>query len=179
MGSKNVGKTSLITRIEKNKFLEEHNETMSPSISEVTRTIKDMKKTFELVDPSGDEKYRQLNRNYYNRADIVLLVYDITVKQSLSGVISIYESFESCFKEHTVFVIANKIDLIDQQEDIEQEGREYAKSINAFFISISCSTGEGIEDIFDSIVIDKKKVAHSGIRLDDSESRQKKTKCCK
>ena len=42
-----------------------------------------------------------------------------------------------------------------------------------------CYSPSGIEDIFDSIVIDKKKVAHSGIRLDDSESRQKKTKCCK
>ena len=179
MGSKNVGKTTLVTRIEKNKFLEEYIETMTPSTSEVKRKIKDMEKTFELVDPSGDEKYRQLNKVVYNHADIVLLVYDITVKQSLSDVISIYESFESCFKEHTVFVIANKIDLIDQQEDNEQEGRKYADSMNAFFISTSCLTNTGIKEIFNSIVIDKNKVDRSGIRLDDLESRQKKTKCCK
>jgi GTPase SAR1 family protein len=80
-----------------------------------------MEKTFELVDASGNERFLNGNKIFYKEADIVLLVYDITDKKSLRGVISIYNSLEYCLelKEHTVFVIANKIDLIDQQEDNE------------------------------------------------------------
>ena len=154
---------------------------MAPSICKLKRTIQDMKKTFELVDTSGSRTYLSGNQMFYRNADIVLLVYDITDKESLRGAISFYDSLESYLKskEHTVFVIANKIDLIDQQEDGEQEGRLLAKLIDAFFISTSCSTGKGIKEIFDSIVIDKNKIDSSLIRLDDLESRQKKTKCCK
>lgn len=180
LGNKKVGKTSLFTRIDKDTFSEEYNETMAPSISTFKKTIQDMEKTFELMDANGNERFLNANKIFYKEADIVLLVYDITDKESLRGVISIYNSLEYCLesKEHTVFVIGNKIDLIDQQEDNEKEGREFAELINAFYVSISCSTKAGINEIFEHIKIDKSKVDYTGIKLNDSALRQKKKKCC-
>ena len=35
-----------------------------------------------VVDTAGQERYRSLNKSYYNRADGCLLVYDITSKDS-------------------------------------------------------------------------------------------------
>ena len=178
LGNK-VGKTSLFTRIDKDEFSGEYNETMAPSICKLKKTLQDMEKIFELLDASGNERFLNSNKIFYKEADIVLLIYDITDKESLRGVISIYNSLEYCLesKEHTVFVIGNKIDLIDQQEDNEQEGREFAELINAFYVSISCSTGAGIKEIFEHIIIDKNKVDYTGIKLSES-SRQPKTKCC-
>lgn len=177
MGYKNVGKTNLVTMITNGRFSEEYKATMITSEYKFTKTIQGMEKTFNLMDASGEERFRTVNRIFFKNADIVLLVYDITNRQSFTEVISVYESLYHHLREHTVFVIGNKMDLIDQQEVTEQEGRKYAESINAFFVLISCSTGMGITEIFDLIEIDKyKKSYESAVRLDCTMSRPILTK---
>ena len=47
-----------------------------------------------IVDTAGQERYRSLNKSYYNRADGCLLVYDITSKDSFKELEKFFEWYK-------------------------------------------------------------------------------------
>ena len=48
-------------------------------------------------------------------------------------------------------LVGNKNDLYEEQIVPDKEAKAYAKEINAMFKTVSAATGEGIEDLFQSI----------------------------
>ena len=48
-------------------------------------------------------------------------------------------------------LVGNKNDLYEEQIVSDKEGKEYAKEINAIFKTVSAKTGNGVNDLFQSI----------------------------
>ena len=48
-------------------------------------------------------------------------------------------------------LVGNKNDLYEEQIVLDKEGKEYAKEINAIFKTVSAKTGDGINDLFQTI----------------------------
>ena len=93
LGENNAGKTSLIQRYINGNF-DDFGYTTCPSCS--TKKINYDKKNFcfDLWDTSANERYRALTKIVISNADIIVLVYDITNKESF---------FELDFWVDTVF----------------------------------------------------------------------------
>ena len=82
-GESNVGKTCLINRIAQDFFNENTNATIATSIESKTINLTDGGEIhFDITDTSGNENFRSLNRLFYNTADIVLLLFDLTNEKS-------------------------------------------------------------------------------------------------
>jgi len=137
LGENNAGKTSLIQRYINGNF-DDFGYTTCPSCS--TKKINCDKKNFcfDLWDTSANERYRALTKIFISNADIIVLVYDITNKESF---------FELDFWVDTVFkktgpeiffiLVGNKSDLFEKEVITEEDGKNYARIIKAKFVYTS------------------------------------------
>ena len=95
-----------------------------------------------------------LNKIFYKGAQIAILVYDITCKESFEKLKSFWHKEILNFSHYnTVFgIAANKSDLYKQEEVDENEAREFAKKINSSFKLTSALENKGINELFDEVI---------------------------
>ena len=154
IGEANVGKTSIIAQFINNIFDEDYLASVSCQFSRKTISFEDNKSiTFDIWDTAGQEKYRSLAKIFYKDAKAVILVYDITNKKSFEEMMSYwYKEVLDTNKNNMVYAVAaNKSDLYEQQKVSDEEGEQFAKSINAIFMSTSAKNDSGIQVLFENI----------------------------
>ena len=125
LGNSAVGKTSLFKKIITGEFSEKNISTigMDRRTMQLEVDINDngttSTKSFEisLVDTAGQERFRAITKTYFNGADCILLIYDVTNQESFLNVKSWIESIHESIGNHedskyVIVLIGNKIDLI-------------------------------------------------------------------
>lgn len=101
---------------------------------------------FEIWDTSGQERYRSLNNIFYKDAKVIFFCYDITNKTSFEDIkLYWYKEVDSCIDAKYVIyaVVGTNADLYFKEEVLEEEGKNFADSINAIFQTISSTCYEG------------------------------------
>ena len=100
VGESGVGKTSINNRFIKGTFRNNEVPTTSAEFSEKTLQFNEydgIKIKFNIWDTAGQEKYRSIAKIFYNDADIALLVYDITNKDSFDEIKKYwYKQLQEC-----------------------------------------------------------------------------------
>ena len=200
VGNAGVGKTCIIQRYINGTYDPGNDEsTITSSYSYKKVDFPEYKKSiaFDIWDTAGQELYRALAKNFYLNASIGVLVYDISRKESFEELKDFwYKELKNSGEENMVFaVVGNKSDLFSKEEVKEEEGKKYAKSINAIFKLTSCAENIGIVELFnecgikylesnknsnkdkkpDKIVLEKKEVASYNNNI---QNNKKKKKCC-
>ncbi|MFX1388442.1 MAG: Rab family GTPase [Promethearchaeota archaeon] len=157
VGDPAVGKTSLLTNFCGDKFTYEYVPTVGVNITKEPVNIKnDMGKeiTVNLMvwDIAGQPQFYMLHRPYFNGADGVMLVYDITRSSSFSN---INNWWSTCVKYGLSSIprilIGNKIDLKDERKIILPMAEHLSEKLNAPFFETSALTGEKVKLIFQKI----------------------------
>jgi len=152
LGESGTGKSSLIERFINNTFKKDTLSTLIGSFSSkiVFYEKENIKIRFDIWDTAGQEKYRSINKIFYQDAQVTLLVYDITQEYTYKAIKDYWfsEVKENSPKDAIIFLIGNKSDLYEKEVVNEEEARQYANEINSLYKLVSAQTGEGIEDIF-------------------------------
>ncbi|MBN2690107.1 MAG: GTP-binding protein [Gammaproteobacteria bacterium] len=139
-GAGQVGKTSLITRLEFGaKMNIDPTQTAGVNFSIIKKTFIIQKKTlfsssteekFMLINVSdtvGQERYKSIIRSSYAQTNVLLLIYDVTNKQSLERAIEESREFREINADKPIIVIGNKCDqkpiitTSDAQERIDAD----------------------------------------------------------
>ena len=86
---------------------------------------------------------------YTRDAQIIILVYDVTRKESFVHLTEWINGLTNVKKEDVIFVLVpNKIDL-DSREVTKEEGEKYAADNNIpIFEEVSAKTGDGFSSLF-------------------------------
>ena len=164
IGDSTVGKTCFLTRYFKNQF----NETFLSTIG-IDKEIKHVKVgndsyKMTLWDTAGQDRFRCLPKKYYQNADGVLLLFDVTneetfknvsiwmkdVKDNSSKNISNENGKES---EIALYLIGNKIDLPNRVISKEQAQTE-ANSLGMKYFEISCKINMNIVEVMNRMIMD-------------------------
>ena len=152
VGDAGSGKTCIIHRYVNNKFEKSQMTTACPSVCTKTISYPEYNKTinFDIWDTAGQEIYRSISKLFYKGASIGFLVYDVTNKNSFK---SIKDYWYNQLKENTesdiIFnIVGNKIDLYELEQVTEEEGKNFAKSINAGFYLTSAKNNVRISELF-------------------------------
>ena len=147
VGELQTGKTSLILRLTENSFFPDQRSTLVSSITDYHGEYKSNPFHLLVWDTSGQEKFRSLNQIFYRDAIIVILVYDITRRETFTELETywIKQIKETCPAETVICVVGNKADLFQKQEVTEDEGRNFAKKYDAIFAVTSCFNGDGVK----------------------------------
>ena len=112
-----------------------------------------------LYDTAGQEKFRSLIPMYTRDAHIVILVYDISSKESFDHIPDWLNELSNVKMEDVIFALAgNKNDLENQRQVSSEEGEKFAKEHNYIFHEISAKTSDGFDELFYKKLFDEMKV---------------------
>ena len=170
LGESGVGKTSIISQFIDQTFQEDIQISTGGTFSSKTFSYDHGKLLkFEIWDTAGQERYRSLTKMFYKDANAAVLVYDITHKISFEELQSYWfeQIKESAPSNIILSVVANKSDLIKEEEVDEEKAREYANEIGAFFCTTSAKNSSGINDLF--LQIAKKHTGFDDIKIKNDD----------
>ena len=159
IGDSTVGKTCFLTRYFKNQF----NETFLSTIG-IDKEIKHVKVgndsyKMTLWDTAGQERFKCLPKKYYQNADGVLLLFDVTNEETFNNVSNwmkdVKENSNKDGKESDIalYLIGNKIDKPDrviQRETAETQG----KSLGMKYFEVSCKINMNIPEVMARMIME-------------------------
>ena len=151
VGEPGVGKTSIISRYVLNQFSNVVISTTGASYAtKIIELDKDNKIKFQIWDTAGQERFRSLAKIFYQNAAAVVLVYDITVRDTFEKLKEywIKEIKDNAPSDIIIALAGNKSDNYEFEVVSLKEGKELAQEINAIFKSTSAMLSHGIEDLF-------------------------------
>lgn len=103
----------------------------------------------QIWDTAGQERFKNIQASYYKGANGILVVYDITNRESFEHVNSwLIEIEKNGNKNVYKFLIGNKNDLENQRVVTKEEGEEFASINGMDFFETSAKTDYQVQDAF-------------------------------
>ena len=157
LGESGVGKTNLIRVTTGEEFEQNSMSSSSGSYKEgyyISSTKK--KYIYHLWDTAGQEAYRSLNKIFIKNAKVVIFVYAIDNEPSFKELDYWINLAKTELDNDTVMgIVANKIDLFEEQQVKEEVAIEYAKKQKFKFKSTSALTEPmGFKCFLEELLID-------------------------
>ena len=152
IGDINVGKTLILSRFRYGSFEPEYMPTLGIDFFSKNLFFED--KTIRLIlwDTAGQERFRSLIPSYLKNADCIIIVFDITNKESFLSLNHWLTDSKNNVSENTIFVICgNKIDLKERRTVNENEINDFIGKNELIYMECSAKNGQGIKDLFNII----------------------------
>ena len=124
----------------------ENNKSIDP-MSDDRKTVK-----LQLWDTSGDEKFKNLTKQYFQGASAAVIVYDMTDRDTFTAAEDwIQEVRTNAPKDCMLFLASNKSDLLESIEIPKREGKEFADKNGLSFWETSAKENIGVQEMFGSM----------------------------
>ena len=149
LGDQSVGKSCILNRFLNDTFIEDYQATIGLDFQSKNVQIDNQDIHLLLYDTAGQEKFRSLIPMYTRDANIILLVYDISNKDSFANLSQWLKDLTNVNMDEVILcIVGNKIDLNDKRAVNTEEGKKFAEEHDFIFQEISAKTGEGFSDLF-------------------------------
>ena len=186
LGATAVGKTCIICRAVNDEFDQDISPTVGACYSAKDIALDSANVTLQLWDTAGQERFRTLAPMYYRGSVIAVLVFSLTKPDTLQDVKSWAQEIQQQTDEMPVlFVVGNKLDLVDERQISTEQGEEVAKELNAIYFEVSAKSSIGIDDLFVRIAEESFKklgsatqVETNKVQLEQTTTKKKDGKCC-
>ncbi len=200
IGNSGVGKSSIIMRICRNRFSSSSETTIGAAFltHNIEYPVDDGMVNIKLKiwDTAGQERYRSMLPLYLRGANIIIIVYDLTDRQSFDNIKEYW--LQSILQDTSsrsnilVYLVGNKSDAVTNASDLTYcttEACDFIKEyseIKIFHKLTSAKTGVGITELFDDIcknainyiTFDQNALSNSTIRLGDRPQNKYDSPCC-
>ncbi|KVI00002.1 ras-related protein RABC2a [Cynara cardunculus var. scolymus] len=155
IGDSGVGKSSLLV-----SFISDSVEDIAPTIGvdfkikQLTVGGKRLKLT--IWDTAGQERFRTLTSSYYRGAQGIILVYDVTRRETFTNLsevwakeVDLYSTNQDCVK----MLVGNKVDKDTERFVSREEGTGLAKELGCLFLECSARTRENVHQCFEELAL--------------------------
>ncbi|KAH6806034.1 RAB GTPase-like protein C2A [Perilla frutescens var. frutescens] len=155
IGDSAVGKSSLLV-----SFISNVVEDLSPTVGVDFKirfvTVGGKKLKLTIWDTAGQERFRTLTSSYYRGAHGIILVYDVTRRDTFTNLsdvwakeLELYSTNEDCVK----MLVGNKVDRESERVVSREEGMSRAKELGCLFLECSARTRENVEQCFEELAL--------------------------
>ncbi|GMH28750.1 hypothetical protein Nepgr_030593 [Nepenthes gracilis] len=155
IGDSGVGKSSLLV-----SFISNSVEDLAPTIGVDFKinllTVNGKRLKLTIWDTAGQERFRTLTSSYYRGAQGIILVYDVTQRETfinLSDVwakeVDLYSTNHDCVK----MLVGNKFDRDSERAVSREEGIALAQELGSLFIECSARTRENVQQCFEELAL--------------------------
>ncbi|KAM3725500.1 EF-hand calcium-binding domain-containing protein 4B [Dirofilaria immitis] len=155
VGDSAVGKTCFLHRFCHNRFRFLFDATIGVDFTVKRIHLYNRVVTVQLWDTAGQERFRSITKQYYRKADGVILMYDVTSEQSFLNVRNWITSVKAGVDERCVMcLVGNKVDLFanDQARILTyKHGKKLAQEFGMLFFETSAFNGFGISDCMKAV----------------------------
>ena len=154
IGESSVGKSCLLLRFAEDKFNENFLTTIGIDFKVRKETIDDAKVKLQIWDTAGQEKFRTITKAYYRGAHGILLVFDVTNRDSFNKTKQWMASIKESISDPVdIILVGNKADNPDDPTSsnrvvTKEEGEEMAAEFGVPYCETSAKTGYNVEATF-------------------------------
>ena len=155
LGDSTVGKTCFLLRYCDKTFQEAHLSTIGLDYRLKTMTLQSGKNIkLQIWDTAGQDRFRAITKNYYKGANGIILIYDVTNRQSYENVKNwITQIREEANPNVVIYLAGNKIDVSEEEKVVKtEEGKKIAEEFNLPLYETSAKNGININRIFEELV---------------------------
>ncbi|KAH0787789.1 small GTP-binding protein [Histomonas meleagridis] len=183
LGTTMVGKTSIVTRVTSGEFDPSIKPTIGACYASKSFDVDGKTVKLQIWDTAGQERFKTLVPMYYRGAKVAVIVFSVTDSASLGEI----DFWATGVKSGTspppvLFVIGNKIDLVDERVVSTEQGQEVANKHGAEYFEISATTGDNVDKMIMRVaqvaLNSIKDEAPSGPAVVTIESKEKKGNKC-
>ncbi|CAO3642537.1 unnamed protein product [Cunninghamella blakesleeana] len=112
--------------------------------------------TYKLTiwDTAGQERFRTLTSSYYRGAQGVILVYDVSSRETFDALSTWWNEVNTYCSSPDVIkmIVGNKVDKESARVVTYKEGAELARKLQTLFVECSAKTNFGVEEAFEELV---------------------------
>ncbi|KAL2514323.1 Ras-related protein RABC2a [Forsythia ovata] len=155
IGDSGVGKSSLLV-----SFISSSVDDLAPTIGVDFKikllTVGGKKVKLTIWDTAGQERFRTLTSSYYRGAQAIILVFDVTRRDSFTNLsdvwakeVELYSTNQECIK----MLVGNKVDRESERLVSREEGAALAKDLGCLFRECSAKTRENVEQCFEELAL--------------------------
>ncbi|XP_047251971.1 ras-related protein RABC2a isoform X2 [Capsicum annuum] len=155
IGDSGVGKSSLLVSFISN-VVDDLAPTIGVDFKIKTLTVSGKRLKLTIWDTAGQERFRTLTSSYYRGAQGIILVYDVTRRETFTNLsdvwakeVELYSNNQDCVK----MLVGNKVDRESERAVTREEGIALAKELGGLFLECSAKTRENVQHCFEELAL--------------------------
>ncbi|KAL7320477.1 Ras-related protein Rab-18 [Mucor circinelloides] len=156
IGNSNVGKSSLLLRFTDDTFLPQEEVSATIGVDFKVSMMEVNGKMYKLTiwDTAGQERFRTLTSSYYRGAQGVILVYDVSNRDTFDALNTWWNEVNTyCSSPDVVkMIVGNKVDKESSRVVTYEEGANFARKLSTLFVECSAKTKVGVKQAFEELV---------------------------
>ncbi|KAL1928823.1 hypothetical protein VTP01DRAFT_2609 [Rhizomucor pusillus] len=156
IGNSGVGKSSLLLRFTDDTFLSQDEVSATIGVDFKLSRLEVNGNLYKLTiwDTAGQERFRTLTSSYYRGAQGIILVYDVSNRETFEALSTWWNEVNTyCSSQHVVkMIIGNKVDKESSRVVSYEEGAALAQKWQTLFIECSAKTKVGVKEAFEELV---------------------------
>lgn len=156
IGSRGVGKTSLMERFTDDTFCEACKSTVGVDFKIKTVELRGKKIRLQIWDTAGQERFNSITSAYYRGAKGIVIVYDITKQETFDDLAKWMKMIDKYASEEAeLLLVGNKLDCESDRVISKQQGERFASRISGMrFCESSAKDNFNVDEIFLKLVDD-------------------------
>ena len=148
IGNSGVGKSSLLVRFAEDIFTDNFMPTIGVDFKIKTVDVDSKQIKLQIWDTAGQERFKTITSSYYKGAHGIIVVYDITDRESFSNIQTWMAEVEKHASDNiSRILVGNKSDLEGQRQVFFEEGQELADHYCVRFMEASAKDSKNVEQV--------------------------------
>ncbi len=149
IGNSGVGKSCMLLRFADHTFSTSYISTIGVDFKISTVDMDGKKVKLQIWDTAGQERFRTITSSYYRGAHGILLVYDVTDRDSFDHIKEwLNEVDRYAGAGVPKMLVGNKTDLVGKRDVTYDEGKEFADRYDMPFQETSAKSNTQINEAF-------------------------------
>ncbi len=186
IGDSSVGKSNLLLRFSDNIFHDTFLPTIGVDFKIRNVTVGDKSIKLNIWDTAGQERFKTITAAYYKGAHGIILVYDITDRDTFNNISSWLGEIRKHAGPNVVrLLVGNKCDLDSDRKVSQREAKEFAESQGMTYIETSANARINVDEAFMALtkqvyeaLPDNEKKQETGTSNLRTERKQTNGGCC-
>jgi small GTP-binding protein len=191
VGEPAVGKTCFMLRLVDGRYEEEQAPTIGMEFHSKTYTFGVVKVKLQIWDTAGQENYRAITRSFYSKSHAVVLMFDLTRRNSFDLIQSWLDEVRMhCSPGTMLYLIGSQLDAVAEVPERREVQTSDAQDVVArynlvAYYEVSAKTGEGVDSAMTEVAHTLYRSSRSSevLTLKPSATKlkavpKKKKKCC-
>ena len=152
LGNSDVGKSSLLLRFVDSVWNDAFVPTIGVDFKVKTLEINNKRVKMQIWDTAGEERFRTVVSTYFRGAHGILLLYDVTNKDSFKNLENWLIEIEKNSSEKVLkILLGNKCDLSDDREISQEDGKAFAVRNGMEFMETSAKMNTNVNEAFETL----------------------------
>lgn len=149
IGDSGVGKSCLLLRFADDTYTDSYISTIGVDFKIRTIELEGKVVKLQIWDTAGQERFRTITSSYYRGAHGIIVIYDVTDKDTFTNVKQWLQEIDNFACEGVnKLLVGNKCDLTNKKVVDANVAQEFADSLGIPFLETSAKNATNVEQAF-------------------------------